>query len=109
MSGPDDPSLITQFGVRAFDFIGGAAGGAVAGIIFPRSGIYAFLGSVVVGSMTAGYMTAWLTQYTGNFAGGISFVVGLCSMGICAGLVQFVKRALPFDSKGTSNGTRPSS
>lgn len=95
-----DPSVLAQLGLHLPDLVGGAAGGTVAGaIVFKRGDPIAFLGYVLVGSLTAGYLTNWLTAYVGNFAGGVSFVVGLGSMGICKSLQTFVVWKLP-NAKG---------
>ena len=96
----DDPSLWNQLGIRLADLVGGAAGGSAAGIAFRKSDVYSFLGSIVIGAFTAAYLTAWAVQFAGNFAGGASFVVGLCAMTICQVIVKGAAKWIPGGKDG---------
>lgn len=91
----DDPNIWSLIGINVRDLIAGTAGGTAAALAFKRAGAGAAVASVVVGALTASYMTAWMVKYIGDFAGGAAFVVGLCSMAICQSLMSVVSKYLP--------------
>lgn len=100
----DDPSILSQLGIKLADLAGGAAGGTAGGIVFRRVGIFSFLGSVATGALTAAYLTNWAVHYAGDFSGGASFVVGLSAMSLCQLVVKGISKLVP----GGSNGNRQS-
>lgn len=110
-----DGSLLGELNLRAADIVAGFFGGVVNAFIFRRSDPWSIIGSVVVGTVTAAYLTDWVVWNImrmgfGNPGQGTAFIVGLCGMIICQGLVAGVKkvttRGVPAD--GRDAGADPS-
>lgn len=87
----DDPSLLRELGLKIPDLIAGLSGGIVNAFVFKRSDPWSIIGSVVVGALTANYLSAVVSTYTGTGNGAAAFVVGLAGMAICQGIVEGVK------------------
>lgn len=86
-----DPSVtdyLRDLGIRVQDIMAGLAGGVVNAFVFKRANPAAIIGSIVVGALTANYLGDIATHYTGASGGAASFIVGLCAMAICQGLVE---------------------
>ena len=82
-----DPDFFTSLGVRTQDLVAGLSGGIVNAFVFQRSNPVAIVGSVVVGSLTAAYLTDTAAKVTGTNGGATAFIVGLGAMAICQGIV----------------------
>ena len=92
-----DGSLLSELGVRASDIVAGFFGGIVNAFVFRRSDPVSIIGSVVVGTVTAAYLTDWVVWNIvrwgfGNPGQGTAFIVGLCGMMVCQGIVAMAKR-----------------
>lgn len=92
---PDD-SVLRELGLKIPDIIAGFFGGVVNALVFRRSDPWAIVGSVVVGALTANYLTTTVAGYLGANAGAAGFVVGLAGMAICQGIVASAKTWRPF-------------
>lgn len=95
-----DPGFMAQLGLKISDLVGGGAGGTVVALIMQKAGIYNIVGSVIIGTFTAGYLTAWVVHFTGTFDGGAPFVVGLCATPICAMILKGITRWFPKQGGG---------
>jgi hypothetical protein len=105
----DDPGLLVQFGVRTADLLAGLAGGIVNAFVFKRSDPYSIIGSMVVGALTANYLSDPVAKYLGTGAGASAFIVGLAGMAICQGIVEAAKSWKPFQNRGGADANRPPS
>lgn len=81
------------------DLFAGFAGGLVNAFVLRRSNPWEIVGSVVVGTLTAGYMGPVFGPFIAQHVFGVTdsseavvFVVGLAGMTICQGLVTAIKR-----------------
>lgn len=100
--------LFSELGVRLSDIVAGFSGGVVNAFVFKRSNPAAIVGSVVVGACTAAYLAPTAARYlgvtTGTTDSAAAFIVGLCGMAICQGLLEAAKRFKPTLPGGTNNG-----
>lgn len=88
----DDPFLLREFGLKISDLIAGLSGGIVNAFIFKRSDPWSIIGSVVVGALTANYLSPIVSAYTGGTSSGsVAFITGLAGMAICQGIVEAAK------------------
>jgi hypothetical protein len=95
---PDDPGFLVQIGVKMPDLVAGLAGGVVNAFVFKRSDPVSIIGSMVVGSLTANYLSEPIGHYIGTSGGAGAFIVGLAGMAICQGIVEAAKSWRPFNS-----------
>ena len=98
----DDPGFLIQFGIKMPDLIAGLAGGVVNAFVFKRSDPASIIGSMVVGSLTANYLSEPITRYLGTSGGAGAFIVGLAGMAICQGIVEAAKSWRPFNNSKAS-------
>ena|ERR1700683_4753014 len=104
----DDPGFLVQLGINLHDIVGGFAGGVVNAFVFRRSDPWSIIGSMIVGSLTANYLSEPIGRYVGTGAGASAFIVGLAGMAICQGIVEAAKSWRPFNRTGTdANRTNP--
>lgn len=87
----DEFSWLKEIGLRIPDLIAGLSGGIVNAFVFKRSDGWSIVGSVVVGALTANYLSSIVSAYTGTSSGAAAFIVGLAGMAICQGIVEAVK------------------
>ena len=87
-----DPLI--DLGIRTPDLVAGLAGGVVNAFVFQRSNPAAIIGSVIVGALTAAYLTEPAAKITGTTGGATAFIVGLAAMAICQGIVAQVTKRL---------------
>ena len=95
----DDPGSLLQFGVHMQDLIAGFAGGVVNAVIFKRSDPISIIGSMIVGALTANYLSESVGRYLGTSGSATGFIVGLTGMAICQGIVEAAKSWRPFGTK----------
>lgn len=95
-----EPGFLVQIGINIQDALAGFAGGVVNAFVFKRSDPYSVIGSMVVGALTANYLSGPVGHYTGTSGGAAAFVVGLAGMAICQGIVEAAKMWKPFQPKG---------
>lgn len=103
----DDPGLLVQFGVKLPDLVAGLAGGVVNAFVFKRSDPGSIIGSMVVGALTANYLSEPINHYVGTSGGAGAFIVGLAGMAICQGIVEAAKSWRPFPPQRTNPDARP--
>ena len=96
-----NPDFLIDLGIKTQDLVAGIAGGIVNAFIFQRSNPVAIIGSVVVGALTAAYLTEPAARFTGTTGGATAFIVGLGAMAICQAIVgQITKWKLSGAPKG---------
>lgn len=93
-----DPLI--DIGVKTQDLIAGLAGGVVNAFVFQRSNPLAIVGSVVVGALTAAYLTEPAAKVTGTTGGATAFIVGLGAMAICQAIIGGISRWKPTGGTG---------
>lgn len=96
-----DPLI--DLGVKTQDLVAGLAGGIVNAFVFQRGSPVAIVGSVVVGALTAAYLTDPAAKLTGTTGGATAFIVGLAAMAICQGILSRVAKWNAASSKGGSD------
>jgi hypothetical protein len=90
-----DPDLFVSIGIKTQDLVAGLAGGIVNAFVFQRSNPLAIVGSVVVGALTASYLTEPAGHITGTTGGATAFIVGLGAMAICQGILSWIAKWKP--------------
>ena len=95
--------IFIEIGIKTQDVVAGLAGGVVNAFVFQRSNPAAIVGSVVVGSLTAAYLTEPASKFFGTTGGATAFLVGLCAMAICQAVVAAAAKWRPPGSGGDSN------
>jgi hypothetical protein len=103
----DDPGILIGLGVKMPDLIAGFAGGVVNAIALKRSDPWSIIGSVVVGGLTANYLTDPFTHYLGTGQQTSGFLVGLAGMAICQGIIAGAAKWNPFSASRTNPDARP--
>jgi preprotein translocase subunit SecY len=96
-------STLLDLGIKVQDIVAGFAGGVVNAFVFKRSDPWSIVGSVIVGAFTANYLGEAASKYIGLGGGTSAFIVGLCGMAICQGLIEAVKKWRP----GAQNDQQP--
>lgn len=92
----DDPGVLLSFGIKLNSLIAGFSGGVVNAIVFKRGDPWSVIGSMIVGALTANYLTEPVSKYLGTEMGPSGFIVGLAGMAICQGIVESAKSWRPF-------------
>jgi hypothetical protein len=97
-------------GIHVPDLIAGLSGGIVNSFVVRRSDPWSIIGSVVVGALTANYLSGLVGQYTGTSGGAAAFIVGLAGMAICQGVISAAKSWKPsFSKEVTDVRSKPTS
>jgi len=94
--------FMVEIGVRTQDLVAGLAGGIVNAFVFKRSTPVAIVGSVLVGALTAAYLTEPAGKLTGTSGGATAFIVGLGAMAICQSIVSQLSKWKPQGPKDGS-------
>lgn len=92
----EDPGLLIQLGVKMPDLLAGFAGGVVNALALKRSDPWSIISSVVIGGLTANYLTETFGHYLGTAQGTSGFLVGVAGMAICQGIIAGAARWSPF-------------
>lgn len=105
----DDPGFLAQLGIRLPDMVAGLAGGIVNAFVIRRADPISILGSIIVGALTANYLSGSLANYLGTGPGVGGFVVGVAGMAICQGILEAAKSWRPFQptTRSGQDGNRP--
>lgn len=103
----DEPSFWVELGIRKSDLVAGFCGGIVAAFVLKRSDPWSIISSVVVGSLTASYLTDPIGKMIGTSGGTTAFIVGLAGMAICQGIVEAAKTWRPFNFGNRTNTDAP--
>jgi hypothetical protein len=96
-----------QIGVHVADVFAGFCGGLVNALVLKTSQPWAIVASVIVGGITANYMSQPIAHYIGTSQGTSAFMVGLGGMAICQGLMKAAESWRPFNVKGSSDADKP--
>ena len=91
----DPHAFLVELGLKLPDLVAGFAGGVVNAFVFKRADPWSIVGSVIVGALTANYLGETAVRYLGLGSGTAAFIVGLCGMAICQGLIEAAKRWKP--------------
>jgi zinc transporter ZupT len=86
--------FLSNLGLELSDIVAGFFGGVVNALIFKKPDPWSIASSVVVGALTAAYFSAWMSLQFNIGRGTAGFVVGLCAMAICQGIVEMVKNKI---------------
>lgn len=86
-----DSSLLTDLGLNLRDLLGGFAGGVVNALVFTRTSPWAAVVSMLIGALTANYLTDAAVSIVGLSAKPASFIVGLGGMAICQGILGAIR------------------
>lgn len=104
----DDPGFLVQLGVKMPDLIAGFAGGVVNAFALKRADPWSIIGSMVVGALTANYLSEVVGRYSGTSGGAAAFLVGLAGMALCQGIVEGAKNWRLFGGNRTNpDANRP--
>ena len=103
----DDPGFLISLGVKMPDLIAGFAGGVVNAIALKRSDPWSIISSVIVGGLTANYLTDPFTHYLGTGQQTSGFLVGLAGMAICQGIIAGAAKWNPFGPTRTTPDVHP--
>lgn len=86
-------SFFEMLGINLRDLVAGFAGGVVSALTFGRNvNAFSVVGSMIVGALTANYLSADASRILGTSKEATAFIVGLCGMAICQGIVDAVTR-----------------
>lgn len=96
MTDASDPNILVQLGIKLPDLVAGFGGGVVNAIIFKRADPVSIIGSMIVGALTANYLSESFSHYLGTGQGASAFIVGLAGMAICQGIIEAAKSWRPF-------------
>jgi hypothetical protein len=105
----DGPDFWLQIGIKMPDLIAGFAGGVVNAIALKRSDPWSIISSVILGGLTANYLTEPFSHYLGTGQGTSGFLVGVAGMAICQGIIASASRWTPFGppNSRTNQDARP--
>jgi uncharacterized membrane protein YeaQ/YmgE (transglycosylase-associated protein family) len=92
----------TSIGIKVPDLMAGLAGGLVNAFVFKKSNPMAIIGSIIVGALTANYLSEIATRYVGTSPGASAFIVGLSGMAVCQSIAEAVSKWRPSSPKGDS-------
>ncbi len=95
----EDPGILVSIGIHMQDLIAGFAGGVVNSFVFKRADPVSIIGSMIVGALTANYLSESVGRYVGTSGGAAAFIVGLAGMAICQGIVEAAKSWRPFQNR----------
>lgn len=98
----DDPGFLISLGIKMPDLVAGFAGGVVNAFVFKRSDPVSIIGSMIVGALTANYLSGPIGHYVGTGPGASAFIVGLAGMAICQGIVEAAKSWKPFQGNNSN-------
>jgi hypothetical protein len=104
-----DPGFWAQMGIKIPDLVAGFFGGTVNAFVMKRSDPWSIMGSMVVGALTANYLSEPIGHYLGTGQGTTGFLVGLAGMAISQGVIEAAKSWKPFGPTkgGGGNGPNP--
>lgn len=99
----DMKGILAELGIRLPDIIAGLSGGVVNAVVFKRTSPFGFIGSVIVGAVTANYLGPTASQYLGTLSGAGSFLVGMAGMVICQSVIAAASKWKPQIGGGNGN------
>lgn len=104
-----DPGFLLNIGLRIPDLVAGFFGGVVNAVVMKRSDPWSVLGSMVVGALTANYLTEPFGHYFSTGPGTTGFLVGVAGMAIVQGIIEAAKGWRPFGSRNGGGDARTGS
>lgn len=96
--------LLAELGLKLPDLFAGFCGGVVNAFVFRKANAWDVIGSVVVGMLTANYLSSPAAQIIGTSGPPTAFIVGLCGMAICQGLFTAARKWRPALPNGGGDG-----
>lgn len=100
MADGGDPELFVHLGMNVKNMVAGFAGGVVVAFAMKQSEPLAVIGSMVVGALTANYLSDPFSHYLGTGQGTTGFLVGVGGMAIVQGIISAARTWTPFNGKG---------
>ena len=97
----DDPGLI-KIGVHLQELAAGLLGG-LAGSIVRHLKPMQYVGAMVVGGLTAMFISNFVSKKLGTDYLTAAYVIGVVGSPLCLGIIHFVRKRLSQESKGTSD------
>lgn len=94
------PDIWQILGIKPGDLGAGIAGGTAAAIFARKTGVPAFIGTIVLGGLTSAYVTTLAVSYVGTLGGSVGFFIGLSAWTICEGIRTWVQKMMPPSTKG---------
>lgn len=95
----DDPGTLVSIGIKLQDLIAGIGGGVVNALALKRSDPGSIISSIIVGGLTANYLSEFLQRYLGTSASTSGFLVGLGGMAFCQGIIASMAKLNVFGQK----------
>ena len=92
----------SSFGFHTRDIIAGFMGGIANSFVYKKSKPWAIIGSVVVGGISANYLSPVISNIFGTSSETSAFLVGLTGMAVCQHIVESARSWKLF--KGPGNG-----
>lgn len=103
-----EPGLVAEFlasaGLKTQDLVAGLLGGLASSLAFRKGDPVAIVSSMVVGAVTANYLSEVVSKYTGTSIGTAAFLVGVGGMAICQTIVAAATKWKPAFLKGGGDG-----
>ena len=92
---------LEDLGFSAARLLAGFCGGIVHAFVLRRSVPVEMVGSVVTGTLTANFLGPAAAHYTPGWLGegGNAFLVGLCALVICQGIITLTRARISSNSK----------
>lgn len=84
-------SSSVDLGIKLQQAIAGFAGGMVYALVMKQTKPIEAVSSVVVGTLTANYLTDYVAARIGLDGPGMGFLTGLIAMAICQGIIAAAK------------------
>lgn len=80
--------LLQSLGISLPDMAAGFSGGVANAFALRKVRPIEMVGSVLVGALTANYLSDAVRSMTGYESAAVAFVIGLTGMAICQGLIE---------------------
>lgn len=80
-----------DLGFKLQEAIAGFAGGVVYALVMKQTKPLEAVSSVVVGTLTANYLTDYVARQVGFDGAGMGFLTGLIAMALCQGIIAGAK------------------
>lgn len=84
-------SSIGEFGLKLQEALAGFAGGVVYALVMKQTKPLEAVSSVIVGTLTANYLTDYVAVKVGLDGPGMGFITGLIAMALCQGIIAGAK------------------
>jgi hypothetical protein len=85
-----------SLGLRVDSLVAGCAGGICGAYALRKGKPSDIIGSIVVGALTANYLSATISNFLGTVTSVPAFAIGLAGMPICQKIIKSVELWTPF-------------